>query len=126
MAALRILIADDKQHVRTGIRMLLETRQDWVVCGEAADGIEAIEMAGNLKPDVILLDLSMPKLDGLTALPLIREKTPDSQIIVLTLHESLDTARIASRAGASAYITKSLMNELLPTIDALQPIAKAL
>jgi two-component system, NarL family, nitrate/nitrite response regulator NarL len=78
-------------------------------------------MAGELKPDVILLDISMPKLDGLAALPLIREKSPNSQIIILTLHESLDTARIASKAGAAAYICKSLSNELLPTIEALQP-----
>jgi DNA-binding NarL/FixJ family response regulator len=63
----------------------------------------------------------MPKMDGLTALPRIREKSPSSQIIVLTLHESLDTARTASYVGADAYITKSLLNELLPTLEHLQP-----
>ena len=120
MAPLQILIVDDKPHVRSGIRMLLREHQDWTICGEASDGIEAIEQAQKLKPDVILLDISMPKMDGLTALPLIREKSPESQIIVLTLYESLDTARVASGVGARAYITKSLISELLPALEALQ------
>ena len=121
MAPLQILIVDDKPHVRSGIRMLLQRHEDWTVCGEASDGVEAIQKAAELQPDVILLDISMPRMDGLTALPLIREKSPESQIIVLTLHESLDTARAASRVGAHAYIAKSLMNELLPALEALQP-----
>jgi len=120
VAPLQILIVDDKPHVRSGIRMLLQGHQDWTICGEASDGIEAIRQAEKLKPDVILLDISMPKMDGLTALPQIREKSPESQIIVLTLHESLDTARVASSVGARAYITKSLINELLPALEALQ------
>jgi len=74
---------------------------------------------------VILLDISMPRMDGLTALPLIREKSPESQIIVLTLFESLGTARAASRAGAHAYIAKSLVNKLLPALDALRPAKQA-
>jgi len=121
VAPLQILIVDDKPHVRSGIRMLLQKHQDWTICGEASDGIEAVRQAEKLKPDVILLDISMPKMDGLTALPLIREKSPESQIIVLTLHESLDTARVASSVGVHAYITKSLINELLPALEALQP-----
>jgi DNA-binding NarL/FixJ family response regulator len=121
VAPLQILIVDDKPHVRSGIRMLLQRHEDWTVCGEASDGVEAIQKAAELQPDVILLDISMPRMDGLTALPLIREKSPESQIIVLTLHESLDTARAASRVGAHAYIAKSLMNELLPALEALQP-----
>jgi DNA-binding NarL/FixJ family response regulator len=118
---LQILIVDDQPLVRSGIRLLLQTHQEWTICGEAGDGIEAIEQAAEFKPDVILLDVSMPKMDGLTALPRIREISPNSQIIVLTLHESLDTARTASRVGADAYITKSLLIELLPTLEHLQP-----
>ena len=125
MAPLQILIVDDKPHVRVGIRMLLQTRLSWTICGEASDGIEAIEKAAELKPDVILLDISMPRMDGLTALPLIREKSPESQIIVLTLFESLGTARAASRAGAQAYIAKSLMNKLLPALEALSRAKQA-
>lgn len=121
MAPLRILIVDDKESVRTGVRLLLQSRGDWIICGEACDGEEAVEMAATTKPDVILLDVSMPKMDGLTALPLIREKSPGSQVVVLTLHESLDLARVASKSGAAAYITKSLLSELLPALEALQP-----
>jgi two-component system, NarL family, nitrate/nitrite response regulator NarL len=121
VAPLRILIVDDKPNVRSGIRMVLQKHEDWTICAEAADGIEVVRKAAEFKPDVILLDISMPNMDGLTALPLIRDVSPESQIIVLTLHESLDTARAASRVGANAYIAKSLMNELLPALEALQP-----
>src|SRR5579862_3661684 len=115
MTSLRILIADDKPLVRVGLRMLVELHDGWIVCGEAADGLEAVEKATNLKPDVILLDISMPKLDGLSALPTIRKQIPDSDIVILTLHESLDMARIAADAGARAYVTKSrLSTELVP------------
>ncbi len=121
MASLRILIADDKPLVRSGLRMLLERHQHWMVCGEATDGFEAVEQAEALRPDVILLDVSMPKLDGLMAVPLIREKLPDAAIIILTLHQSLSMARIAARAGARAYIAKSLLtNHLVPAIESLQ------
>jgi DNA-binding NarL/FixJ family response regulator len=121
MVSLRILIADDQPLVRTGLRMLLERHRDWMVCGEAEDGIEAINQAVALKPDVILLDVSMPKLDGLLAVPLIREKVPNTAIIVLTLHDSLNMARMASGAGATAYITKSLLTkDLVPALKSLQ------
>lgn len=121
MSALRILIVDDKPSVRAGIRMLLRSHSEWDVVGEASDGIEAVEKAAELTPDIILLDISMPKMDGLHALPLIREASPRSQVVVLTLHEYLETARLASQAGATAYITKSLLIELIPTLEALQP-----
>ena len=121
MESLRILIADDKPLVRAGLRMLLERHQDWTICGEAEDGIEAVKQAVALKPDVILLDISMPKLDGLTAMPLIREKVPTAAIIVLTLYQSLNMAKIAAHAGAAAYITKSLLTrDLVPAIENLQ------
>jgi DNA-binding NarL/FixJ family response regulator len=121
MTSLRILIADDKPLVRCGLRILVERHDGWIVCGEAADGLETVEQATNLKPDVILLDISMPKLDGLSAMPLIRATIPESDIVILTLHESLEMARIAASAGARAYITKSrLSTELVPAIEALQ------
>jgi|SRR5271170_2856841 len=107
MATLRILIAYDKELVRSGIRMLLERRNDWIVCGEAADGIEAVHLAQALRPDVILLDIAMPNLDGLKAAPLIREKIPGAAIIIVTLYAGLDAARIAADVGATAYVTKS-------------------
>ena len=123
MSSLRILIADDKPLVRSGLRILLERHDGWAVCGEAADGLEALEKATNLKPDVILLDISMPKLDGLNALPLLRDKVPDSEVLILTLHERLDMARAAAHAGARAYVTKSLVStDLVPAIEAVQTI----
>jgi DNA-binding NarL/FixJ family response regulator len=121
MAALRILIVDDKPSVRAGIRLLLETHSDWQICGEACDGIDAVEKSAELTPDIVLLDISMPKMDGLRALPLIKEASPHSQVVVLTLHEYLETARLASQAGATAYVTKSLLIELIPTLEALHP-----
>jgi two-component system response regulator NreC len=123
MTSLRILIADDRPLVRCGLRILLERHDGWAVCGEAADGLEALERATSLKPDVILLDISMPKLDGLSAVPLLRDKVPDSEILILTLHERLDMARIAAKAGARAYVAKSLLStDLVPAIEALQAI----
>jgi two-component system response regulator NreC len=92
------------------LRILVERHDGWIVCGEAADGLETVEQATNLKPDVILLDISMPKLDGLSAMPLIRATIPESDIVILTLHESLEMARIAASAGARAYITKSRLS----------------
>jgi DNA-binding NarL/FixJ family response regulator len=119
--SLRILIADDNPLVRSGVRILVEAHHGWIVCGEAGDGIEAIEQAVHLKPDLVLLDISMPKLDGLDAAPMIREKVPSLGIIILTLHQSLDFARIASGAGAWGYVTKSLIStELMPTIEAFE------
>ena len=121
MGPLRILIADDNPLVRCGLRIIIERQAGWTVCGEAANGLDALDQATRLKPDVILLDISMPKLDGLNALPLLREQVPDSDIVILTLLECIDIARIAANAGARAYVTKSLlMTDLVPTIEALQ------
>jgi DNA-binding NarL/FixJ family response regulator len=120
MAGLQILIADDNPLVRYGLRILLQRHDGWTVCGEAADGLEALEKAASLKPNVVLLDISMPKLDGLSALPLLREKVPDAEVIILTLFESLDIARTAASAGARAYVAKSLLlTDLVPAIEAL-------
>jgi DNA-binding NarL/FixJ family response regulator len=119
--SLRILIADDNPLVRSGVRILVEGHHGWTVCGEAGDGIEAIEQSVSLKPDLVLLDISMPNLDGLDAAPMIREKVPGLGIIILTLHQSLNFARIASSTGVWGYVTKSLVStDLLPTIEAFE------
>lgn len=120
MQPLQILIADDNGPVRSAVRMLLESHHDWNVCGEAADGIEAVELAEVLKPDVIILDISMPQLDGLTATLLIRQRVPDAEIIILTMHESLDLARIAASKGATVYIAKAnLTTDLVSVIECM-------
>ncbi|MGA7919616.1 MAG: response regulator transcription factor [Candidatus Acidiferrales bacterium] len=117
---LRILIADDKDLVRAGLRMLLEKHDNWTVCGEAVDGSEAVAKAIDLKPDLILLDIAMPKLDGLRACRLLRDMVPSLEILVLTLYESPNVARAAEAAGAHGYISKALIpTELIPAIETI-------
>jgi len=107
MSEVRILIADDSLTVRTGLRMLLELHPEWKVCGEAEDGRDAVKKAAELQPDVILLDISMPAMDGLTAAELIRRDAPQAEILIVTHFESLDLARYAAQAGVRGYISKS-------------------
>ncbi len=117
----RIMIADDEPHIRSALRTIVENHRDWTVCGEAVDGVKAIEKAEELHPDLILMDVSMPNLDGISATPRIRERVPDAGILILTLHESLDLARMAAKAGAWGFVTKSLAStDLVPTIEAFQ------
>jgi two-component system, NarL family, nitrate/nitrite response regulator NarL len=118
MPNVRILIVDDNESVRNGIRMFLELHEGFTVCGEAADGLEGIKRAFELKPDVVLLDLSMPNLDGMEATHLIREGSPLTEIVIVTSHESLEAARLAATVGASGFVTKSLVpSNLVPTIN---------
>ena len=117
MSNVRILIVDDKPLVRKGIRMFLELEEGLTVCGEAADGLEGIKKAFDLKPDVVLLDLSMPNLDGMEATRLIRQGSPRTEIIIVTNHESLEAARLSAAVGASGYVTKSLIpSNLVPMV----------
>jgi DNA-binding NarL/FixJ family response regulator len=116
----RILIADDNKLFRAFLRTLLERHDDWTVCGMAKNGDEAVQKAIELKPDLILLDIEMPKLDGLSACRVIREKVPTSEILILTVYESLDLARIAAESGAWGYVSKSsISRELIPAIEAM-------
>jgi len=107
MSEVRILIADDSLTVRTGLKMLLELHPEWTVCGEAEDGRDAVQKAAELQPDVILLDISMPAMDGLTAAELIRRDAPQADIRIVTHFESLDLARYAAQTGVRGYIAKS-------------------
>jgi DNA-binding NarL/FixJ family response regulator len=104
---LRILVADDHELVRRGIRGLLRARRGWIVVGEAMNGLEAVEKANRLKPDVAILDISMPDLGGLQATRQIRESVPTTQVVVLTMHESDQMVRRVLDAGALAYVLKS-------------------
>jgi DNA-binding NarL/FixJ family response regulator len=117
----RIMIVDDVLLVRAGLRLLMEQHEGWSVCGEAQDGEEALEKAAALNPDVILLDVSMPKMNGFAAAPLLREKVPNAKIIFLTLYPSPDIAREAARVGGAAFISKQFATQQLgPAIEALQ------
>jgi DNA-binding NarL/FixJ family response regulator len=104
---LRILIADDHELVRRGIRGLLRVQRVWKVAGEAANGREAGEKARKLKPDVIILDIGMPNLDGMEATRQIREAAPNTEILILTMHESNQMVRRVLEAGARGFVLKS-------------------
>ena len=107
MRGLRILIADDHEVVRRGVRSLLEARPEWKICGEAATGQETIDKVKKLRPDLVLLDLTLPDLDGLEAIPHIRRVSPDTKILVLTMHDSGEMATRVLAAGASGLVLKS-------------------
>jgi DNA-binding NarL/FixJ family response regulator len=104
---LRILVADDHGLVRRGAREVLHSQPGWRVIGEAVNGREAVEKAIGLKPDVAVVDIGMPELDGVEAARQIRAALPDTKILVLTMHESDHMVRRALDAGASGYLLKS-------------------
>jgi DNA-binding NarL/FixJ family response regulator len=101
------LLADDHELVRRGIRGLLRSRRGWRVIGEAANGREAVEKANKLKPDVAVVDVSMPELDGLQATHQIRDASPNTEVVILTMHESDQMVRRVLDAGALGYVLKS-------------------
>ncbi len=116
----RILVADDHPVVRHGLRALLGSRPEWEIVDEAEDGIEAVEKADRLKPDVVLLDISMPRMDGLEACRRIRKSAPKSEILIVTQHDSPQMMREALRAGARGYVVKSdAARDLLAAVDAV-------
>jgi DNA-binding NarL/FixJ family response regulator len=121
MTALRILIADDHSVVRAGLRSLLESHPGWEVCAEAADGREAVEKAAKLKPPVAVLDIGMPLLNGVEATRRIRKSSPDTEILVLTMHESEDLVQQVIEAGARGYILKDDADRILiAAVDAVR------
>jgi DNA-binding NarL/FixJ family response regulator len=118
---LRILIADDHELARRGIRDLLETHPGWQVCGEAKDGRESVDLAISMKPDVVLLDIGMPNLNGLEATRQILAATPDVAILILTMHDSDNVVREGLRAGAKAFLLKSdAGRDLVAAVEALE------
>jgi DNA-binding NarL/FixJ family response regulator len=118
---LRILIADDHEVARRGIRALLESHASWEVCGEAKDGRETVELANSLKPDLILLDIGMPNLNGLEAARQILAVSPDVAILILTMHDSDQVVREVLRAGARGFLLKSdAGRDLVAAVEALQ------
>lgn len=121
MKPLRILIADDHEVVRRGLRTLLEARPEWEVCGEAATVDEAIESAGKLCPDLVLLDITMADRDGLEAIPHILGVCPGAKILVLTMHDSGEIATKALAAGASGLVLKSdAAHDLVMAVQAME------
>jgi DNA-binding NarL/FixJ family response regulator len=103
---IRVLVVDDQPLLRTGFTMILAAEPDLEVVGEAADGAEAVELAATLRPDVVLMDVRMPEMDGIEATRLIVEASPDVRVVVLTTFDLDDYVYASLRAGASAFLLK--------------------
>ena len=117
---LRILIADDHEIVRRGLRSLFSSRPGWIVCAEATNGRDAIRLAAHHRPDIIVIDISMPELNGLEATRQICKMLPETEVLVLSLHYSDQLVREIVDAGARAYVLKSDASaELLTAVEAL-------
>jgi DNA-binding NarL/FixJ family response regulator len=121
MKALRILIADDHEVVRHGLRALLQGHQGWEICGDAADGRDAVDKAAQLKPDLVILDIGMPNLNGLDAARRILRDEPRTTILILTIDESEQVMREVLNAGARGFLLKSdAARDLVAAVEALQ------
>jgi len=117
---MRILIADDNEMVRRGVTALISARATWQVCGDAGDGKEALRKAKELRPDLILLDISMPGTNGLEVAHILRREMPEIKIVVMSHHDPIQLLPRALQAGAHACVDKnSLSTDLLPTIERL-------
>ena len=128
MTEVKILLADDHDGVRLGIRELLESRTGWHVCGEAANGEEAVRLAALLKPDIAVLDAQMPRLNGLEAARQVRRSNPNIHVVIFTMHDMRDFMDEVYDAGASAWIRKSdgggKLIEVIEAISATKSIAE--
>jgi DNA-binding NarL/FixJ family response regulator len=121
LTSLRILVVDDHAVVRRGVRSLLESHEGWEVCGEATTGREAVEQSRRLRPDVVVMDLSLPELNGLDATRQILKDAPDTEVLVLTMHHSEELARDVLKAGARGYVLKADADEnLITAVDNLR------
>ncbi len=117
----RIFVADDHEVVRRGLCALLQVQPDWEVCGEAGDGREAMEKVQKLKPDVVILDIGMPSLNGLEATRQILRVNPQTKILILTLHDSDQVVREVLNAGARGFLLKSdAARDLVAAVEALR------
>jgi DNA-binding NarL/FixJ family response regulator len=121
MTSLRILIVDDHAVVRRGVRSLLESQPEWEIAGEATTGRQAVDLAKDLQPDIVVMDLSLPELNGLDATRHILKESPRSEILVLTMHHSEELAREVLQAGARGYVLKSDADQsLIAAIESLR------
>jgi two-component system response regulator NreC len=111
--ALRILVVDDHELMRAGVRTIVSRNALWEICGEAENGREAIDKTQELKPDLVVIDISMPQMNGIDATREIRRVAPATKIIILTMHESRQIVFAARNAGADEVITKQMASESL-------------
>ena len=120
--SIRLLIADDHLIVRQGLRLILETEDGFELVGEASDGAEAVQLAGELHPDVILMDLRMPGMDGLAAIEQLAEKQPEIAVVILTTFNEDDLMVRGLRAGAKGFLLKDTDRETL--FDSIRAAAR--
>jgi DNA-binding NarL/FixJ family response regulator len=121
-STLRILIADDHQLMLEGARAVIERQPGWKVCGVAANGREAVAQASALKPDIVILDMTMPQLNGLDAAVQIKREVPGAEILMFTAHESDDLIRQAFDAGIKSFIAKTEAHQFL--VEAIESLAR--
>jgi DNA-binding NarL/FixJ family response regulator len=120
MKPLRILVVDDHDVVREGLRSLLAPQKHWQICGEAASGREAVEKSLRLRPDIVLMDFSLPEMDGLDATRQIRKALPQTEVLILTVHNSEALIKEAFLAGAKAFVVKTdTRRHLIPALETL-------
>ncbi len=119
---IRILLADDHNVVRKGLRGILEEYDDWMVCGEASNGRETVELALELKPDIVVLDLTMPELNGIEATRQIKKLLPHVEILIFTMHETEEMILSAFEAGARGFVLKS--DDELELVEAIKVISR--
>jgi DNA-binding NarL/FixJ family response regulator len=109
----RVLIVDDHAFIRRGVQTILRSSPEWEFCGEASNAADAIRMVDHLNPEIVLMDVTMPGMNGIEATRIIRNTHPDVKVILLTLHESSEILRTGFRAGASGYLLKADAEEEL-------------
>ena len=121
MKPLRIVFADDHELVRKGLKVLLESQAGWKVVGEAATGRQVVELAEKLHPDVVILDITMPEMDGLEAARRLRQRVPKAELLVLTVHDSENMVRQALQTGVRGYVLKAdAGRQLLTGVEAVR------
>jgi DNA-binding NarL/FixJ family response regulator len=119
---IRILLADDHNVVRKGLRGTLEEYDGWMVCGEASNGREAVRLALELKPDIVVLDLTMPELNGIEATRQIKKSLPQAEILIFTMHETEEMILSAFEAGARGFVLKS--DDELELVEAIKVVSR--
>jgi LuxR family maltose regulon positive regulatory protein len=114
----RVLVVDDHAVIRRGVQGILSNYPEWDLCGEADNGQDGIRLAGELAPEVVIMDVSMPGMNGLEATRIIHDVLPETKVLLLTLHSSSEFVRSAFRAGARGYVLKSdAENELVRALN---------